>query len=166
MNITPVSRLWNIVNRTYGGSIGHDDQELSIVDHACLPMCSFAQACEGRSHKPVLRSWPTRHHACPCGIGRRSELSWGVFTTTGPLGTAQAGLHLWETLSVRRSVRAPELTKSAVAGRDSGSGSYTASDGWRYDCEGTVTSAGYFACNTEYRAQEGGDSDNTSLDTL
>nr|CAD1829215.1 unnamed protein product [Ananas comosus var. bracteatus] len=38
-------------------------------------------------------------HARPCGIGRRNGMPWGrliprvgMLTTTGPLGTAQAGL--------------------------------------------------------------------------
>nr|CAD1830378.1 unnamed protein product [Ananas comosus var. bracteatus] len=64
---------------------------------ACLPLCSFAHACEGRSLQAGTPEIAIATYARPCGIGRRSGLPWGrliprvgMLTTTGPLGTAQA----------------------------------------------------------------------------
>nr|CAD1817132.1 unnamed protein product [Ananas comosus var. bracteatus] len=62
------------------------------VEFACLPSCSFAHACEGRSLQAGTPELAYATVARPCGIGCRSGLPWGVFTTTGPLGAAQAGL--------------------------------------------------------------------------
>nr|CAD1833610.1 unnamed protein product [Ananas comosus var. bracteatus] len=64
---------------------------------ACLPLCSFAHACEGRSLQAGTPEIAIATYARPCGIGRRSRLPWGrliprvgMLTTTGPLGMAQA----------------------------------------------------------------------------
>nr|CAD1844138.1 unnamed protein product [Ananas comosus var. bracteatus] len=62
------------------------------VDLACLPLCSFAHACEGSSLQAGTPELAYATVARPCGIGCRSGLPWGVYTTTGPLGAAQAGL--------------------------------------------------------------------------
>nr|CAD1824806.1 unnamed protein product [Ananas comosus var. bracteatus] len=68
---------------------------LKIVDFACLPLCSFAHACEGSSLQAGTPELAYATVARPCGIGCRSGLPWGVYTTTGPLGAAQAGLPWW-----------------------------------------------------------------------
>nr|CAD1833625.1 unnamed protein product [Ananas comosus var. bracteatus] len=65
---------------------------LVIVEFASLPSCSFAHACEGRSLQAGTPELAYAAVARPCEIGCRSGLPWGVFTTTGPLGAAQAGL--------------------------------------------------------------------------
>nr|CAD1837253.1 unnamed protein product [Ananas comosus var. bracteatus] len=77
----------------------HDDLRLETDFYACLPLCSFAHACEGRSPQAGTPEIAIATHARPCGIGRRNRMSWGrliprvgMLTTTGPLGTAQAGL--------------------------------------------------------------------------
>nr|CAD1817863.1 unnamed protein product [Ananas comosus var. bracteatus] len=64
---------------------------------ACLPSCSFAHACEGRSLQAGTPEIAIATYARSCGIGRRHGLPWvrliprvGMLTTTGPLGTAQA----------------------------------------------------------------------------
>nr|CAD1824747.1 unnamed protein product [Ananas comosus var. bracteatus] len=64
---------------------------------ACLPLCSIAHACEGRSLQAGTPEIAIATYARPCGIGRRHGLPWGrliprvgMLTTTGPLGTAQA----------------------------------------------------------------------------
>nr|CAD1830341.1 unnamed protein product [Ananas comosus var. bracteatus] len=62
------------------------------VNLACLPLCSFAHACEGSSLQAGTPELAYATVARPCGIGCRSGLPWGVYTTTGPLGAAQAGL--------------------------------------------------------------------------
>nr|CAD1824836.1 unnamed protein product [Ananas comosus var. bracteatus] len=62
------------------------------VKYACLPSCSFAHACEGRSLQAGTPELAYATVARPCGIGCRSGLPWGVYTTTGPLGAAQAVL--------------------------------------------------------------------------
>uniref|UniRef100_A0A6V7QS02 Uncharacterized protein n=1 Tax=Ananas comosus var. bracteatus TaxID=296719 RepID=A0A6V7QS02_ANACO len=62
------------------------------VDFACLPSCSFAHACEGSSLQAGTPELAYATVARPCGIGCRSGLPWGVYTTTGPLGAAQARL--------------------------------------------------------------------------
>nr|CAD1834680.1 unnamed protein product [Ananas comosus var. bracteatus] len=75
----------------------HDDLEIITDFYACLPLCSFAHACEGRSLQAGIPELAIATYARPCGIGRRSGLpsgsfnpSMGMLTTTGPLGTAQA----------------------------------------------------------------------------
>nr|CAD1837468.1 unnamed protein product [Ananas comosus var. bracteatus] len=57
---------------------------------ACLPLCSFAHTCEGRSLQAGTPEIAIATYACPCGIGRRSGLPWGrliprvgMLTTTG-----------------------------------------------------------------------------------
>nr|CAD1842644.1 unnamed protein product [Ananas comosus var. bracteatus] len=77
----------------------HDDLRLETDFYACLPLCSFAHACEGRSPQAGTSEIAIATHARPCGIGRRNGMPWvrliprvGMLTTTGPLGTAQAGL--------------------------------------------------------------------------
>nr|CAD1832957.1 unnamed protein product [Ananas comosus var. bracteatus] len=64
---------------------------------ACLPLCSFALACEGRSLQAGTPEIAIAIYARSCGIGRRNGMPWGrliprvgMLTTTGPLGTAQA----------------------------------------------------------------------------
>nr|CAD1823288.1 unnamed protein product [Ananas comosus var. bracteatus] len=64
---------------------------------ACLPLCSFAHACEGRYLQAGTPEIAIATYARPCGIGRRNGMPWGrliprvgMLTTTGPLGTAQA----------------------------------------------------------------------------
>nr|CAD1838452.1 unnamed protein product [Ananas comosus var. bracteatus] len=64
-------------------------------DHACLPLCSFAQACEGRSLQADTPELAYATSCSPVRIGHRSGLPWvrlipseGMLTTTGPLGTA------------------------------------------------------------------------------
>nr|CAD1827329.1 unnamed protein product [Ananas comosus var. bracteatus] len=72
--------------------VKHTTGDLLTVDYACLPLCSFAHACEGR---PLQAGTPELAYATvarSCGIGCRSGLPWGVYTTTGPLGAAQARL--------------------------------------------------------------------------
>nr|CAD1823581.1 unnamed protein product [Ananas comosus var. bracteatus] len=70
-------------------------------DHACLPLCSFAHICEGRSLQAVTPELAYATHACPYQIGCRSGMPCGrliprggMLTNTGPLATMQAGLHL------------------------------------------------------------------------
>nr|CAD1823389.1 unnamed protein product [Ananas comosus var. bracteatus] len=77
----------------------HDDLRLETDFYACLPLCSIAHTCEGRSPQAGTPEIAIATHARPCGIGRRNGMPWGrlilrvgMFTTTGPLGTAQAGL--------------------------------------------------------------------------
>nr|CAD1843960.1 unnamed protein product [Ananas comosus var. bracteatus] len=62
------------------------------VEYTCLPSCSFAHTCEGRSLQVGIPELAYATVTRPCGIDCRSGLPWGVYTTTGPLGTAQAGL--------------------------------------------------------------------------
>nr|CAD1835507.1 unnamed protein product [Ananas comosus var. bracteatus] len=69
----------------------HDDRELDTIDHACLPLCSFAHACEGRSPQAGTPEIAYATQARPCGIGRRNGMPWrrliprvGMLTTTGP----------------------------------------------------------------------------------
>nr|CAD1830021.1 unnamed protein product [Ananas comosus var. bracteatus] len=64
---------------------------------ACLPLCSFAHACEGRSLQAGTPEIAIRDTYSPCGIGRRSGLPWArliprveMKTTMGPLGSAPA----------------------------------------------------------------------------
>nr|CAD1829996.1 unnamed protein product [Ananas comosus var. bracteatus] len=66
---------------------------------ACMPLCSFAHTCEGRSLQVGTPELAIATYARSCGIGRRNGMPWGrliprvgMLTTTGPLGTAQAGL--------------------------------------------------------------------------
>nr|CAD1822906.1 unnamed protein product [Ananas comosus var. bracteatus] len=79
--------------------ITHDDLGLETDRYACMPLCSFAHTCEGRSPQVGTPEIAIATHALPCGIGRRNGMPWGrlipsvgMLTTTGPLGTAQAGL--------------------------------------------------------------------------
>nr|CAD1827322.1 unnamed protein product [Ananas comosus var. bracteatus] len=79
--------------------VRHDDLRLETDFYACLLLCSFAHACEGRSLQAGTPEIAIATHARPCGIGRRNRMLWGrliprvgMLTTTGPLGTAQAGL--------------------------------------------------------------------------
>nr|CAD1838619.1 unnamed protein product [Ananas comosus var. bracteatus] len=67
------------------------------ISFACLPLCSFAHACEGRSLQAGTPEIAIATYARSCGIGRRNGMPWGrliprvgMLTTTGPLGTAQA----------------------------------------------------------------------------
>nr|CAD1838469.1 unnamed protein product [Ananas comosus var. bracteatus] len=107
----PRARDWSFVE---GGSstlaylepcfralVRHDDLRLEMDFYACLPLCSFAHACEGRSPQAGTPEIAIATHARPCGIGRRNGMPWGrlisrvgMLTTMGPLGTAQAGLHM------------------------------------------------------------------------
>nr|CAD1817223.1 unnamed protein product [Ananas comosus var. bracteatus] len=80
-------------------ALRHDDLRLETDFYACLPLCSFAHACEGRSPQAGTPEIAIAPHARPCEIGRRNGMPWGrliprvgMLTTTGPLGTAQAGL--------------------------------------------------------------------------
>nr|CAD1833554.1 unnamed protein product [Ananas comosus var. bracteatus] len=77
----------------------HDDLRLETGFYACLPLCLFAHACEGRSPQAGTLKIAIATHARLCGIGRRNGMPWGrlisrvgMLTTTGQLGTAQAGL--------------------------------------------------------------------------
>nr|CAD1825834.1 unnamed protein product [Ananas comosus var. bracteatus] len=77
----------------------HDDIGFELDTYTCLPLCSFAHACEGCSLQAGTPEIAIATYARPCGIGRRNEMPWrrliprvGMLTTTGPLGTAQAGL--------------------------------------------------------------------------
>nr|CAD1822897.1 unnamed protein product [Ananas comosus var. bracteatus] len=77
----------------------HDDLRLETDFYACLPLCSFAHTCEGRSSQAGTPEIAIATHARLCGIGRRNGMPWGrliprvgMLTITGPLGTAQAGL--------------------------------------------------------------------------
>nr|CAD1823371.1 unnamed protein product [Ananas comosus var. bracteatus] len=104
----PEARIWHFV-----GSVPVHKSAIEILDIysifldmrtwylrqiiACLPLCSFAHACEGRSLQAGTPEIAIATYARPCGIGRRSGLPWGrliprvgMLTTTGPLGTAQA----------------------------------------------------------------------------
>nr|CAD1825832.1 unnamed protein product [Ananas comosus var. bracteatus] len=63
-------------------------------------------------HKPALQSCPMRHHARPCGIECRSGLPWRVYTTTGPVGTAQAGL-LCSSKCLQPILEPPERAEAA-----------------------------------------------------
>nr|CAD1825824.1 unnamed protein product [Ananas comosus var. bracteatus] len=85
-----------------GANRGHDDRGLKMEDYACLPLCSFAHTCEGRSPQAGTPEIANATQARPCGIGRQNRMPWGrliptvgMLTTTGPLGTAQAGLRLY-----------------------------------------------------------------------
>nr|CAD1833647.1 unnamed protein product [Ananas comosus var. bracteatus] len=71
------------------------------LEYTCLPSCSFAHACEGCSLQAGTPELAYATVARRCGIGCRSGLPWGVYTTTGRLSAAQAGLpwsHLQERL--------------------------------------------------------------------
>ena len=70
----------------------YENWDMWIMDFACLPSCSFAHACEGSSLQAGTPELAYATVARPCRIGCRSGLPWGVYTTTGPLGAAQAGL--------------------------------------------------------------------------
>nr|CAD1823401.1 unnamed protein product [Ananas comosus var. bracteatus] len=77
----------------------YDDIGLELDTYACLPLCSFAHAFEGRSLQTGTPEIAIATYARPCGIWRRNGMPWGrliprvgMLTTTGPLGTAQAGL--------------------------------------------------------------------------
>nr|CAD1830179.1 unnamed protein product [Ananas comosus var. bracteatus] len=69
----------------------HDDRELDTIDHVCLPLCSFAHACEGRSPQAGTPEIAYATQARSCGIGRQNGMPWGrliprvgMLTTTGP----------------------------------------------------------------------------------
>nr|CAD1831549.1 unnamed protein product [Ananas comosus var. bracteatus] len=73
--------------------------DLRPVRSLACHLCSFAHACEGRTLQAGTPEIATVTYARPCGIGRRSGLpsgrlipKVGMLTTTGPLGTAEAGL--------------------------------------------------------------------------
>nr|CAD1820761.1 unnamed protein product [Ananas comosus var. bracteatus] len=79
--------------------MSHDDIGLETNFYACLPLCSFAYAYDGRFPQAGTPEIVIATHARPYGIGRRNGMPWGRFipkvgmlTTTGPLGTARAGL--------------------------------------------------------------------------
>nr|CAD1821747.1 unnamed protein product [Ananas comosus var. bracteatus] len=83
----------------FGALVRHDDLRLETDFYACLPLCSFAHACESYSPQAGTPEIAIATYARPCGIGRRNGMPWGrliprvgMLTTTGPLGTAQAGL--------------------------------------------------------------------------
>nr|CAD1837692.1 unnamed protein product [Ananas comosus var. bracteatus] len=50
---------------------------LDTIDHACLPLCSFAHACEGRSPQAGTPEIAYATQARPCRIGRRNRMPWG-----------------------------------------------------------------------------------------
>nr|CAD1835501.1 unnamed protein product [Ananas comosus var. bracteatus] len=54
--------------------IRHDDSELGTDDHACLPLCSFAHACEGRSPQAGTPEIANVTQARPCGIRHMAGL--------------------------------------------------------------------------------------------
>nr|CAD1835572.1 unnamed protein product [Ananas comosus var. bracteatus] len=75
----------------------YDDIGLETDDYACLPLCSFAHACEGRFAQAGTPDIAIAIYTHPCEIGRQNGMPWrrliprvGMLTTTGPLGTAQA----------------------------------------------------------------------------
>nr|CAD1831534.1 unnamed protein product [Ananas comosus var. bracteatus] len=107
-------------NPTFGSLVDipyfrHDDRELFIVDHACLPLCSFAQVCEGHSPQAGTPELAYATSRSPCGTGRRSGLPWGVLTTTGPLGMAQAALHFIHPQRKRLGIAAKESRLARVS---------------------------------------------------
>nr|CAD1835522.1 unnamed protein product [Ananas comosus var. bracteatus] len=57
--------------------IRHDDSGLGADDHACLLLCSFAHACEGRSPQASTSEIANATQVRPCGIGRRNGMPWG-----------------------------------------------------------------------------------------
>nr|CAD1820354.1 unnamed protein product [Ananas comosus var. bracteatus] len=70
--------------------VRHDDLGLETDFYACLPLCSFAHACEGRSPQAGTSEIVITTHTRPCGIGRRNGMPWGrlipivgMLTTTG-----------------------------------------------------------------------------------
>nr|CAD1820295.1 unnamed protein product [Ananas comosus var. bracteatus] len=86
---------------TENGALGYDDIELEMDDYAYLSLCSFVHACEGLYPQAGTPEIANAAQARPCEIGCRNGMPWGrlipkvgMLTTTGPLGTAQAGLHL------------------------------------------------------------------------
>nr|CAD1818640.1 unnamed protein product [Ananas comosus var. bracteatus] len=95
----PVRILARKVRKLRNRNIPYDDLELETDFYAYLPLCSFAHACEGRSPQAGTPEIAIATHARPCRIGCRNGMPWGrliprvgMLTTTGPLGTAQAGL--------------------------------------------------------------------------
>nr|CAD1837147.1 unnamed protein product [Ananas comosus var. bracteatus] len=85
-----------VVDTFVGANEGHEDLVLETDFYACLPLCSFAHACKGRSLQAGTPKIAIATYTRPCGIGCRSGLPWvrliprvGMLTTTGPLGTAQ-----------------------------------------------------------------------------
>nr|CAD1839733.1 unnamed protein product [Ananas comosus var. bracteatus] len=86
--------------RLVGTFVGaHEGFREVTVDrfYACLPLCSFSHACEGRSLQAGTPEIAIATYVRPCGIRRRSGLPWGrlvprveMLTTTEPLGMAQA----------------------------------------------------------------------------
>nr|CAD1823334.1 unnamed protein product [Ananas comosus var. bracteatus] len=116
-----------IITSTYQ-EIGerHDDIRLETDDYACLPLCSFAHACEGRSPQAGTSEIAIATYACPCGIGRQNGMPWGkliprvgMLTTTGPLGTAQTGLPLCRAFHPGRGSRSRERHRFELDSRES-----------------------------------------------
>nr|CAD1842379.1 unnamed protein product [Ananas comosus var. bracteatus] len=64
--------------------------KLEMDFYACLPLCSFVHACEGRFPQAGTPEIAIATHARPCGIGCRNGMPWGrliprvgMLTTTG-----------------------------------------------------------------------------------
>nr|CAD1820153.1 unnamed protein product [Ananas comosus var. bracteatus] len=75
-----IRRLVGILVRTNEGDsrdIRHDDSGLGTDDHAYLPLCSFAYACEGRFPQTGTPEIANATQARPCWIGRRNRMPWG-----------------------------------------------------------------------------------------
>nr|CAD1823373.1 unnamed protein product [Ananas comosus var. bracteatus] len=92
MGLEPLIRL-DLKNSNSDLELGRGFLHLDL--YACLPLCSFAHACEGRSLQADTPKLAIAIRS-PCGIGRRSGLLWerliprvGMLTTTGPLGTVK-----------------------------------------------------------------------------
>nr|CAD1827547.1 unnamed protein product [Ananas comosus var. bracteatus] len=103
--------------------------ELLLRSFACLPLCSFAHACEGRSLQAGTSELAIATYARSCGSGRRNGMPWGrliprvgMLTTTGPLGTAQAGLPTGRRLICFRHMAGLDTHRAGfrwIPGRDS-----------------------------------------------
>ena len=93
----------------------HDDVRLEAMTILACHLCSFAHACVGRSQQAGTPEMAIRDTRSPCGIGRRSGMPWGrliprvgMLTTTGPLGSAQAGLHLCRSFEIGNDIEQNE----------------------------------------------------------
>nr|CAD1837208.1 unnamed protein product [Ananas comosus var. bracteatus] len=85
-------------DRSLAGETGSRTHEVLVLVtdlYACLSLCSFAHACEGRSLQAGTQELAIAIRS-PCGFGRRSGLPWerliprmGMLTITGPLGTVK-----------------------------------------------------------------------------
>nr|CAD1829914.1 unnamed protein product [Ananas comosus var. bracteatus] len=64
-------RVWACTGRAYAG---HDDIGLEIDFYVCLPLCSFAHACEGHSPQAGTPEIAIPTHAGPCGIRYRNGM--------------------------------------------------------------------------------------------